>query len=281
MNSTKLLLYIYDLSHGNADEIIRRKHLEAGVGLSVQETKNALKDLTQRGLIRPIIFGSLCITHLGVSQAEKVLQQTTADSYKKPSVLDEHLPQIRVLFLAATPTDAAQLRVGEEVREIGEKLQLSKLRDRFKLEQRMSVRPDDLSQALLDIQPQIVHFSGHGTSAGALCFEDKAGKAHPITPKALTRLFELFEEQVQCVLLNACYSQTQARAIATHIPYVMGVNKVIGERAAIAFSIGFYQGIGAGKSIEEAYQLGCAQIMLQGLPEHLTPILLTKKNRLD
>ena len=78
---------------------------------------------------------------------------------------------ISILFLTADPTNASRLRLGEELREIQERLQLSKSRDQFTLHQRMSVRPMDISQALLDVNPQIVHFSGHGTSAGELCVE--------------------------------------------------------------------------------------------------------------
>ena len=53
---------------------------------------------------------------------------------------------ISILFLASDPSDASRLRLGEEIREIQEKLQLAKLRERFRLEQRMSVRPMDVSQ---------------------------------------------------------------------------------------------------------------------------------------
>jgi hypothetical protein len=106
------------------------------------------------------------------------------------------------------------------------------------------------------VNPQIAHFSGHGTSAGALCFENNLGEIHPIQPEALAALFEQFASHVRCVILNACYSSTQAEAIAKHIPYVIGMNQAIGDRAAIAFSVGFYQALGAGRSIEEAYKLG-------------------------
>lgn len=182
-----------------------------------------------------------------------------------------------ILFLAADPTDASRLRLGEELREIQEKLQLAKLRERFELHQRMSVRPADISQVLLDVQPQIVHFSGHGTASGALCFENQMGQTHPIQPDALAALFEQFSNQVNCVVLNACYAQAQARAIAKHIDYVIGMSQAIGDRAAIAFAIGFYQALGAGRTIEEAYKLGCVQIRLQGISEHLTPILIKKE----
>jgi len=184
---------------------------------------------------------------------------------------------ISILFLSADPTNASRLRLGEELREIQEKLQLAKLRDRFELHQRMSVRPVDISQALLDVQPQIVHFSGHGTATGALCFEEQIGKVHPIQPDALAALFEQFANQVNCVLLNACYTETQAGAIAKHIQYVIGMNQSIGDKAAIAFAVGFYQALGAGRTIEDAYKLGRVQIRLQGIPEHLTPVLIIKE----
>lgn len=187
-----------------------------------------------------------------------------------------HYPTLSILFLAADPTDASRLRLGEELREIQERLQLANLRERFELHQRMSVRPVDISQALLDVQPQIVHFSGHGTSTGALCFEDQLGSTQPIQPDALAALFEQFANQVSCVVLNACYSEIQATAIAKHIDHVIGMNQAIGDKAAIAFAVGFYQALGAGRSIKDAYKLGCVQIRLQSIPEHLTPVLIKR-----
>lgn len=182
---------------------------------------------------------------------------------------------ISILFLAADPSDAVHLRIGKEFREIQEQLQLSKYRDRFRLKlPQLSVRPADISRALLATEPRIVHFSGHGASTGALCFENQQGQTHPVKPDALAELYKQFANQVDCVLLNACYSETQARAIAEHIKYVIGMNKAIGDEAAIAFAIGFYQALGAGRTIEDAFKLGCVQIRLQGILEHLTPVLI-------
>ncbi len=121
-----------------------------------------------------------------------------------------------------------------------------------------------------------MHFSGYGTSAGALCLEDKLGKTHPVQPDALADLFELVAEHVECVILNACYSENQANAIARHINYVIGTSQAISDRAAIAFAVGFYQALGAGCSIEEAYKFGRAQIGLQGIPEKLMLVLIKK-----
>ncbi|MCL5961308.1 MAG: CHAT domain-containing protein [Chloroflexi bacterium] len=187
---------------------------------------------------------------------------------------------VNILFLAADPTDASRLRLGEEFREIQEELKLGKQRERFRVElPQLSVRPADISQALLDYEPQIVHFSGHGTPTGALCFENRIGEAHLVEPDALAALFELFANRVNRVLLNACYSDAQARAIAEHVKYVIGMSKEISDKAAIAFVTGFYQALGAGRTIEGAYKLGCAQISLQGVPEEFTPVLIKKRNK--
>lgn len=57
------------------------------------------------------------------------------------------------------------------------------------------------------------------------------------------------------------------------------MNQAIGDDAAISFAIGFYQALGAGRSIEDAYKLGCVQIRLQGIPEHLTPVFYALKTQ--
>jgi AAA-like domain len=94
--------------------------------------------------------------------------------------------------------------------------------------------------------------------------------------KTLANLFKLFDKQVVCVLLNACYSEDQAQEIIKHIPYVIGMNRAIGDDAARQFSQGFYRAIWADRSIEDAFASGVNAIELQGIPEELTPVLLKR-----
>ncbi len=180
--------------------------------------------------------------------------------------------KIKILFLAADPSDSARLRLGQELRDIREKLQLSKQRDRFSLESRESVRSEDLTQAIFDVEPQIIHFSGHGIDTGELCFENNLGETQTVSTVALANLFRLVSNQVNCVILNACYSEIQAKAIAEHVEFVIGMSASIGDKAAITFAIGFYKALGAGRSIGEAYEFACAEIQLQDIPEHLIPV---------
>ncbi len=181
-----------------------------------------------------------------------------------------------ILILAANPKATPPLRLDEEIREIDAGLQRAKKRELFDLKQRWAVRVQEVYQSLLNFNPQIVHFSGHGTGEDGLVLEDEAGNVRLVSTEALTGLFELFADRVECVVLNACYSEVQATAIARHIPYVIGMSKAIGDKAAIKFATGFYSALGAGESIEFAYKLGCNVIQLDGIAEHLTPVLKKK-----
>ncbi|MFL9455885.1 pentapeptide repeat-containing protein [Tolypothrix bouteillei VB521301_2] len=180
-----------------------------------------------------------------------------------------------ILILAANPKTTMSLRLDEEVREIDAGLQRAKKRNYFDLKQRWAVRVQDVYQALLEFKPQIVHFSGHGTDDG-LVLEDETGNVQLVDTVALAGLFELFANHIECVILNACYSQVQAEAIARHIPYVIGMKKEVGDLAAIKFATGFYSTLGNGESVEFAYKLGCSVIQLDGIAEHLTPVLKKK-----
>ncbi|PSB15549.1 CHAT domain-containing protein [Phormidesmis priestleyi ULC007] len=180
-----------------------------------------------------------------------------------------------ILFLAANPKNSTQLRLDQEVKEIDAGLQRAQKREKFQLEKISATTPRDLQRAMLDYKPQIVHFSGHGVGADGLVLEDVAGQATFVRGEALAKLFHLFTEEcnIECVVLNACYSEVQANAIAQYVPYVIGMNQAIGDSAAREFAVGFYDALGAGRSIEFAYRSGCVSISMSGIAEDLTPVL--------
>lgn len=190
---------------------------------------------------------------------------------------DEDQTVKKILILTANPQNIDKRRLDAEVREIQTGLERAKKRDQFEIISKWAVRPDDLRRALLDYEPQIVHFSGYGAATEGLALENDLGQLQMVSTAALAKLFEVFKDKVECVLLNACYSETQAEAIRQHIDYVIGMHQAIGNRAAIEFAVGFYDALGAGRSIEDAFKLGCIAIDLEGIPESHTPVLKKKK----
>ena len=183
----------------------------------------------------------------------------------------------KILILLANPKDTNKLRLDEEVREIQAALKRANERSVFEIVTQSAIQVEDLRRALLDHQPTIVHFSGHGSGSLGLALENNLGQTQLVSTESLARLFKSFQEDVECVLLNACYSETQAAAIHQHIDCVMGMNQTIGDRAAIKFAIGFYDALGAGKPYEVCFELGCASIDLEGIAESQTPVMKIRR----
>lgn len=194
----------------------------------------------------------------------------------------------RILILAANPKQTRGLRLDEELRDIKEGLQRSLNRDNFDLRYDLAVRPRDIRRAILDYRPNIIHFSGHGSGIEGLYFEDETECEKPVTGEALASLFKQFSRQIECVLLNACYSEIQANAIVQHINYVIGMKDSINDKAAIEFAVGFYDAIAAynpeydeDSLIEFGFKHACNAIEVIGLPDKLIPVIRKSPNSIS
>lgn len=183
---------------------------------------------------------------------------------------------IKILFLAANPVGTERLRLDKEVNAIDNALRLAEFR-MFDIKQHWAVSISELQGYLLRHQPNIVHFSGHGTAQSEIILEDSHGQSKPVPTKALSKLFSILKDDIQCVVLNACYTEPQAKAIAEHIDCVIGMSKAIGDTAAISFAASFYQALGFGRDMQTAFDLGCLQIDMESLGDEDVPTLLATK----
>lgn len=203
---------------------------------------------------------------------------------------------MKILFLAANPDGTTRLHLDKEVNKIDDCLRKSKLRDQFQFITKLAVDASTLRQSLLEEEPDIIHFSGHGEGQAGLVLVGQDNKPKPATADALSDLFKLFPK-IKCVLLNACYAEEQAKAIVQHVAYVVGMKQAVRDDAAIAFAAGFYDGLGYGKSIDMAFELGRNAIQfelasfsdttrklipvdlekVEPLSDHLIPVLLKKE----
>jgi hypothetical protein len=185
----------------------------------------------------------------------------------------------KILLLSANPQNTDKLRLDEEVREIQTALRQAKNRSQFEIVTELALRVDDLHRVLLEHEPAIVHFSGHGAGNHGLALENNSGQMQLVSTESLARLFGLFQDKIECVLLNACYSEAQALAIHQHIDYVIGMNQTIGDKAAIKFAVGFYNALGAGRSYKDCFEFGCTSVDLQGISESETPVIKARPGR--
>lgn len=191
------------------------------------------------------------------------------------------MPKKRILILAANPKASPYLDLPSEVEKIKEALERAHLDDKFEIIDRACVTPEKLSWTVLKVKPDIVHFCGHGYGDEGLLLEGATDQGQLVSTKALSGLFELFADKVECVLLNACYAEVQADVIKQHIKYVVGMSEAIGDKAAIKFSVGFYDALYDGQDYEFAFKYACNRICLDGIDQAHIPVLKKKPNGND
>jgi AAA-like domain/TIR domain len=180
----------------------------------------------------------------------------------------------KILILAANPRNLDESHLDDEVQRIRAGLE-QPTRDEFEIISKWVVCTADLEQLLLDLKPKIVHFLGHGAGSHGLALENEAGQVEDAETQA--RLFGL-SSSVECVLLNVCDAGVQATAIHQYVDYVVAMNQVIGDRAAINFSVRFYDALRARSSYTDAFESGCSAA-LEGIPQSAMPILKVRSTQ--
>lgn len=186
------------------------------------------------------------------------------------------MTKIRVLFLAANPVDTIPLALDEEIRAISQKIRLSEYRDLIEIISGWAVRPEDLLLLLNQHKPHIVHFCGHGNQQGII-LKDNNGQSAIVRTDALKALFTTLRDNIRVVILNSCYSKPQAEAIAEVIDCVIGMNTAISDKTAITFVSAFYQAIGFGRSVREAFEQGVTALMLENTFSEDVPELVSRQ----
>jgi hypothetical protein len=163
----------------------------------------------------------------------------------------------KILILSSNPR--RDLNLDREISDLSNAVQRL---EKFEIRLGLGVRSQELAELLAEHSPEIVHFCGHGAGEKGLVFQDENGQEQLVSTEILTRIFKTFSEEINCTVLNACDSDRQAQAIVEHINYVVGMSQPILDKAAHLFSVGFYKGLAAGKSIEQAYEMGCIAIQI-------------------
>ena len=184
---------------------------------------------------------------------------------------------ITILFLSANPAETNPLELIKECNTINQKLRSSAEKGTFNLEQRHDISIKWLIEELLNYNPQILHFSGHGSEKSALIFKNEdTGEIEQVPQSALSEVFRVLGKNIDLVFLNACYSEKQAKAIAEHVNCVIGMSDAVSDDTAIEFASTFYLSLGFNKSVKESFDIAIVQLGLLSLPGDKIPKLIVK-----
>jgi hypothetical protein len=189
----------------------------------------------------------------------------------------KYVPEtITVLFFATNPLDTDRLRLDEEVRSIQEMIRKSEHRDSIRFESRWAVRPLDILQAINELSPDVVHFSGHGADSGELVLESTDGTAKLVTKEAISQTIMTASEKIRLLFFNACFSYGQAQTVTQYVDAAIGMTTSIGDAAAVVFAAQFYSSLGFGLPLRKAFEQAKGALMLESPAEQDTPELYLK-----
>ncbi len=239
--------YLTDYTNGIDKYIERDLLIQAGI-INQHEREHTNKLISKENYNMALAQARYAIT--------QILDRLPEQGNPVADALNSATDQLtNILFLSANPKNTSQLRLGEELRKIKDSLAASTYRHKFSLSSESAVRVPTITKALQSQRPEIVHFAGHGIGEEGLIVENDLGDIVKFPTAGLDRLFKRFAEHLQCVVMNACYSKEQAEVISKHGIYVVGMNKAIGDKAALDFSVGFYQSLGEGNDYEFAFDM--------------------------
>ncbi|MFI5456775.1 MAG: CHAT domain-containing protein [Isosphaerales bacterium] len=222
------------------------------------------------------------------------------------------MEKIKVLLFAANPRGTSPLDLPREFREIDEEVGRGPFRDAVELILVPGTRPVDLLRKLNENQPQVVHFSSHGSPDEIILEsgEEEAeasepcgpsvrsaderdmkkvgpdevasegfghGQAQVVSKSALVNVLRSCNEgNLRLVVLNACATRPQAEALTEVVDCVVSMNRTITDRAAIKFAASFYGALAFGRSVRKAFLQGVARLSAEGIAETETPELLVR-----
>lgn len=165
----------------------------------------------------------------------------------------------KLLILSSNPIDTERIRADIEVRTILLALKSATSLDQISVEQEWAVQGVELAQILLAHRPTILHVACPGDMENGFYFENTEGGTQLVSHSVFKALLKPISDTLECVIFSSCKTDIIASEISSDIKYAIGTND-ISEKAAIAFTSGFYTGIGNGSNYHIAYEYGKARV---------------------
>ena len=182
------------------------------------------------------------------------------------------MDKIKILILAANAWKDKRLDLGVEQDEIQDLWNtFDPSHERFDVCVRPAASGKSLLRLVLGFKPHLIHFSGHGKNNSLVFADISSDYGYEVSKQTLAQLFQSCAPDLKAVFLNACHSAKQADAIVEQVDYLIGMNALINDLAAISFSKGFYTEIFTQTinklDIAKAYEAGRIQMAIDNIDE--------------
>jgi nucleoside phosphorylase len=194
-----------------------------------------------------------------------------------------------ILYVAANPLDTNRLALDEECAAFEREFRMTAGRDDIDFRSKWAVSVDELMRHLSELQPTVLHFSGHGTGSSVrtggpqrelrgargagILLQDGQSRQY-VSGRALAKMIASAAPSTRVVVLNACYSAEVADSLRREVDCVVGIDDAVADTAARSFAMAFYRALGHRLSIGNAVDQAAAT--LEGKHPGARPLCVTR-----
>jgi hypothetical protein len=165
-----------------------------------------------------------------------------------------------VLVLAANPQSTIRLELEREAALIWERLQQGESGRKYLVRIEQGNGVEDVARYLAEYQPTVVHFVGNGSPTGEIMLRN-SHQVQPLTPSAFANLFKIEGRQIDCVVLNSCFSVAMADELGKYVGCTIGIDEEIDDAPTERSFIGeFYRELAVGNGYQGAFDRGCREM---------------------
>jgi hypothetical protein len=119
--------------------------------------------------------------------------------------------------MAANALKNVLLDLDNEARAIQENIQKSAYRASINFVTRWAVRPLDILQAINEINPQLIHFSGHGLENDEIVLQGEDGQPKKVRLSAIVQVIMSAADTIRMVYFNMCCTEDEAQAVVKYV----------------------------------------------------------------
>jgi hypothetical protein len=138
----------------------------------------------------------------------------------------------------------------------------------FEISSKSRMKASELVNVLGKERPHIIHFSGHG-SPDEIIFEDKNEKTRPVQKNHVIEIFRHLSKKPKMVFLNACWTAENLDDLGRLADFVIATRNTVFDEAAIGFAEKFYESLGQGQPVRNAFDLTKDQFDIEGTSDQV------------
>jgi tetratricopeptide (TPR) repeat protein len=191
----------------------------------------------------------------------------------------------KILMLAANPDNIESSRKRTDIKKIRNALNRAKAChvQLFEIEDRLETSAIDISQELSAVKPYIVNISGCEEGIDLVVLRNNIDKnTLNNSNKIISDLFKYHADNIDCIVLNGCYSKEQSIEIAQQIKYVVGISHRLDDNEAICFLDEFYYQLGSERGIRDSFDISCNHLQrVKDVENSKIPVLLNRNDETD